>query len=493
MNLWAKRVGQLAIMLAVALFFFSCQDESSVLGFRNPNSKFKVFYVEIPIESSIYLRDSLRTSNFSYVGEVNRLLVGNYVDEAFGNITASAFSQFYTSFFSKVGSTAEYDSVSLQLRFDLYNYGPLTTTEQSIGVYELDQDLKSDSLAYYFNKTNIAYSTLLGSKSFSIDPETFNEFALSSTDYDSVITVNVPLDFNFGQRIFDSAVRFRDATSREDSSFVFYAEFIKEFKGIVIRPEVMDKMIGFKPTATETTIKIHYHEADVDSLSFNLTLSNVLGFNQITADRSASELSDVNQYYQDYLPSTDNRYIQSGTGILTKLDFSNFYEFVDTIPNILINSAELLVESVQPSDYPPPAGLSMRLLQDNNRMKKYSSSRPQDVADYLAYKGYLLFDVVTQNGAPLVENDSVFYANDRNALLAYSKTNNTYTASMPLFFQQLALKDEKPKFKYFVLYPHSEAGTKPASQSAAKTVNRAIFPKDKITLRVYYTKPITSF
>ena len=72
MNLWVNRIGQLT-MLAVALFFFSCEDETSILGYKNPNSKFKVSYVEIPIESSVLLRDSLRTSNFLYTGEPNRL------------------------------------------------------------------------------------------------------------------------------------------------------------------------------------------------------------------------------------------------------------------------------------------------------------------------------------------------------------------------------------------------------------------------------------
>ena len=40
MNLWAKRIGQLAV-LPVALFFFSCEDEAGVLGYKNPNPKFE--------------------------------------------------------------------------------------------------------------------------------------------------------------------------------------------------------------------------------------------------------------------------------------------------------------------------------------------------------------------------------------------------------------------------------------------------------------------
>ena len=69
MNLWAKRIGQLAVF-AVALFFLSCQDEASLLGYKNPNTKFQVSYVEIPIESSVLLLDSQRTSNYVYHSNV---------------------------------------------------------------------------------------------------------------------------------------------------------------------------------------------------------------------------------------------------------------------------------------------------------------------------------------------------------------------------------------------------------------------------------------
>lgn len=488
MNLWAKRIGQLAV-LAVALFFFTCQEETSILGYKNPNSKFKVSYVEIPLESSVLLRDSLRTSNFFHFGEVNRLLVGNYTDEAFGNIAASAFTQYFTTNIAKLGSTAVFDSVSLQLRFDFYNYGASTPSTQIISVHELDQELKSDSVANYFNKTNISYSTTLGTKTFSINPE---DFAESAKDGDT-ITIRLPLDPNFGQRIFNSAIKYRDATSAADSTFARYAEFVKEFKGIVIKPESADKIIGFNPTAVQSRITIHYHETDKDSLSFNLGFSGVIGFNQIKADRSATELSSLNQYYQESLQSSDNRYIQSGVGILTKLDFSKFYEFADTIPYVLINSAELVVESVQPSSYAPPAILSLRVLDDNNRMKKFSTKRPQDATDYIAYKGFLRYDIAIANStAPIVDNDSVFYATDQTPLLFYSSSNSSYGAVMSLFLQQLTLKDEnKTRFKSFVLYPASQSAATPASQSGAKTVNRVIFPKDKIKLKIFYTKPTT--
>src|SRR5688572_25445292 len=122
MNLWAKRIGQLAI-LPIALFFFACEDEASLLGYKNPNTKFEVKYIEIPLESSVLLLDSQRTSNYLFNNETNRLLVGQYVDQQFGSITSTAFTQYFTTTGAKLAAGAVFDSVSIQLAFDLYNYG----------------------------------------------------------------------------------------------------------------------------------------------------------------------------------------------------------------------------------------------------------------------------------------------------------------------------------------------------------------------------------
>ncbi len=499
MNLWAKRIGQLTL-LAVALFFFSCEQETSILGYRNPNSKFKVSYVELPIESSVLLLDSLRTSNFFHFKEVNRFLVGSYTDAELGTVTSTAYTQFFPSLsgFTKPTSTAEFDSVSLQLRFDLYNYGDKTVTPQLISVYELDQELRADSLRWYFNKSNRAYSSLLGTKTFSIYPIDFDEFAASTADRDTVITIKMRLDASFGQRIFDSALKFSNAASAADSTFARYSEFIKEFKGLVLKPQNTDKMVGFNPSAAESRITIHYHDAEKDSLSFNLSFSSVAGFNQITSDRSATELSGLTNYNQPFIPPSGKRYIQSGTGIFTKLDFSNFYVFADTVPNVLINSAELVIESVQPSAFPPPSLLSLRILNDNNNQKRFSRTSAQDQMDLVGYQNALQrllgFDIaITNSSAPLVDSDSVFYATDRSALLAYSSSTNSYRISIPLFLQQLTLNiPNRTDFNNFILYPASEdPTTTPAAESAAKTVNRAIFPGDKIKLKIYYTKPNT--
>src|SRR5688572_1982742 len=234
MNLWANRIGQLALSL-VALFFFSCEDEASVLGFKNQNQKFDVSYIEIPIESSVLLLDSQRTSNFVFQTETNRLLIGQYTDDKFGPVSANGYTQFFTNSAAKLPADVIYDSVSLQLVLDFYHYGSTDAlTSQSISVYEVDEDLKYENRRNYFNKSDVLVkSSPLGSKTFTVSPKDLDSYATDNSD--TTILVKVPLDKAFGQRIFDNAILYRDSETTNDSTFKVFSEFTKLFKGLSIK------------------------------------------------------------------------------------------------------------------------------------------------------------------------------------------------------------------------------------------------------------------
>jgi hypothetical protein len=496
MNLWVNRIGQLTI-LAVALFFLACQEDVSLLGYKNPNSNLKVSYVEIPIASSVLLMDSIRTSNFSYSGETNRLLVGTYNDEVFGNITASAFTQFLPETGDTVRGSAVLDSVSLRVKYDFYTYGTPDGSGQSLSVYELDNPL--DPKAYYVNHSNIPASALLGAKNYGVNSTDFKKFIADGND--TIITLNVPLEYSFGERLLKSALEYRVQYIQAKASgnpadsisamianlpYINPAKFTTEFKGIAIKPNSGDKIVGFDPTSAQSRIILHYHDAADDSLTLSFPLTTVYGFNQIKTDRSATVLGEVNDFYKDYLVDSDTRYVQSGTGVVTKLDFSKFYEFADTLKNSVIHSAEMVIENVQPSpNNAPPSGLSLRMLLDNNHLNKFDSKNTQDQID-LQYFSYLSiqaafarYDNAAGGVPPIVENDNAFFAaGDQIAFLPYSSTNASYKGLWTLFFQRLAEKDsQKSRFKYFALYP-----------TGGKTLNRAVFPKNSIKLKVFYTK-----
>lgn len=488
MNLWVKRIGQLAV-LAVALFFLACEDDTSLLGFKNPNSKFDIRYVEIPIPSSILLLDSVRTSNFSFSGESNKLLVGQYTDEQLGVIRSEAYAQFLTSSGTKLAANAAFDSVTLQLAYDaeLYTYGSATPTTHQVNVYELDEELNKE-IRNYYNSTEVAVKpTPLGSKDFSVNPEIFKEFI--EDDEDTTLLINLRLANEFGERLFQSAIRYRDATTEADSSFVMPSEFVKEFKGIAIKPGESDALMVAFSTGNASRIILHYHTDTADSLQLALTFNyfNALkSFHKITADRSSTPLAGLTPYQP--LEEGDLRYIQSGTGLVTKINLDKILEFADTVPNVIINSAELIISDLGEPTRTPPTYLGLRVLKDNNRFKAYSQTSEHDRLVNVFYKSYLTPDIETssQTRTVLVDNDSVLYVrHDRTLdghLMAYNSTNKSYSGSIGGFLQQLLnTEDGKTQYLNFALYP--------VTPEASKSVNRVVFNKDNIRLRINYTKP----
>jgi hypothetical protein len=485
MNLWAKTFGRLTV-LAVALFFFSCEDETSILGYKNPNEKFNVTYYEIPLESSVMLIDSLRTSN-SYsqtTGELNRLLVGKYADDRFGEVTAAAYTQFFTS--SGSGSktllkeSAVFDSIALNLRFDLYTYGAAGTTVQNFSVYELTKELKLDSSDFYFNRSNTSIDpSSLGSKMFTVDATAFQKYITDRKD--TTITIRIPLASAFGQRIFASAIKYRNSTTAADSTFVRYREFVKEFKGIAIIPDNSDKIVGFTPFAP-SLITIHYHDAETDSMRMNFNLGPWVNYNKIQANVSTSDLAGLTNYYQDFFPASDMRYVQAGTGIATKIDFTKLYDFIDadSNANTIVNSAQLIITGTEPTTlYPGMTSMLLVATKDNNRLKQLAdtANRAQYDADVAAITGYRGYMTTAGGGyfTPVGEDGSIF-------TLEKTDESTSYSGFFTLFVQELFRKNTvKPRYKYYTL---SSSNPQPG-----KAVERLVFNKNNLKLRINYTRP----
>jgi hypothetical protein len=520
MNLWAKRIGQLAVM-AVALFFLSCEDEAGLLGYKNPNTKFEVNYVEIPLESSVLLLDSQRTSNFLFPGgtaanETNRFLVGNYMDEQLGLVSATSFTQYFTTSGAKLPTGVVFDSISLELRLDYYNYGSQPTSSQTITIHELEDEL-SKGTGNYFNYTEVNYnSAVLGSKSISVDPKKIKDDLVilndGNTTNDTLVTpltIKMPLDPSFGQRLFENALAY---SVNNDTTFVTDILFTKLFKGIAIKSNATDKIIGLTPSST-SGIKLHYHVPGPDAKQVTLVLGfasgfrtigktdaigpivaqyALTGFSQVKTDRSGTALASLTQFAQDFLPSNELRYIQCGAGVYTKLDFGKFFEFADTVPNLIINSAELVVTGVEQSDNAPfSTSLGLRILNDNNRVKKFrlTTTYKQDSIDFnrynaSQYSGYP--GSITGDGGSFGEADNGFVViTDQGSGLGYSSDTRSFSGNYALFFQQLVVPEpNKTKFSSVILFP-----TSPGRPAGNKTVNRTIFPSSGIKLKIHYTKP----
>ncbi len=469
MNLWAKSLRQLPF-LAVALFFFSCVDETSLLGFRNQTPKFDVTYVELPLNSSVVLLDSFRTTNF--LGGTNRWLVGTYADEAFGNVRATAYSQFFATSAAKPDEVATYDSVTMDLHLDLYHYGTDIKNAQTFTIHELTEGLDPAKITSYFNQTAAAYNpTPIGSQDFTFDPAQFDDFV--KDEKDTVVSMQIPLSWEFGKRLFDAAIRYRDAATLADSSWVFFKEFSKEFKGIAIVSAAGDKIVGFRPNSTASRIQVHYHNADT-TRTLTLGFSSVAGYSHIEREAGATALAGLTAFHEEFFPPDDRRYIQSGTGIITKFDLGAFYDFIDADSNrnLIVNEAELRIDEIQPpAGYDPINSMYLYAMKENSRFRRVSNF--QDSLLLGSYNQYLLAtDTLERFITPVGEGTVFRLEKDSDA--------DFYSGFLTRFAQQLATKEEDLRLKYFALYPESPPAT--------KSVNRIVFPADALKLRIYYTR-----
>lgn len=539
MNLWAKRIGQLAV-LAVALFFFSCDDETSTLGFQNPNKKFEIKFMDIGVSSSTLLLDSVGSSNFYATNDLNRLLVGQYVDDVFGTITATAFTQFVpTNYPSTIKKHLDsvyyvYDSVTLEMDFDHYAYGFDDGVEtnkgmvQQINIHELTQGLNGtyDKIVngsvggqqtpvpttytyprQYFTHSDagaITGSIVEKGNQYQANLKNFDfQFNASSKEDNFVF---MKLSQEFGQRLFDLSLN-------DTVSFRTQSGFIEKFPGLAITPEINDKIVGISTFYDSTVLRVHYrsfrkkNNTVKDTLTINFSFNNVVSYSKIDADRSASDLSFLTNKYEAS-SAGELRYIQAGTGVAVKLDFSAFYDSLDKYERLAINSAELKINGINiASEYHnlPPKSLLVKVIKPNNRFRKltYSgmgSQYQKDVELINDYRGFINLDNRARTlRLSSVADSTLNILNDGGSFftLNYSNENNWYRGSANLFFQQLYNnRDNEDKdilpVTSVLLIPYEPL---PSSSSYGrningKTVDRIIFDKDDIVLRIYYTVPL---
>src|SRR6478735_4297842 len=144
MSLWVKRTGQL---LAAVLFLMSCEDESFLLGFRNQNKKINIRYQEFKFtgdQTSVLLIDSIITDQYD-VNTTSRFLIGQYLDNSFGTVHSEVYTQFQPSFYTQLDATGmTFDSVTLQLRLDYYEYGSEVNFDEKFKIHRM-----TDTLSFY--------------------------------------------------------------------------------------------------------------------------------------------------------------------------------------------------------------------------------------------------------------------------------------------------------------------------------------------------------
>lgn len=485
MNLWVRTLGQLTL-LSVALFFFSCEDESNRLGFKNPKQKFNVRYVDIPLNASqVMMVDSLITDLRPVVTQtgqslVDGLLVGQYQDPTFGKITAQSYLTVYPTSNLALNSTSVFDSITVEFRLNFYGYGFSERREFRIPVHEITGDTLSlyGGNRYYANSTPPTHSVdPLGEAVITVHYDSLLKgAALRSNEQDTLLAVG-RLNEAYGLKVFNAI---KDGFSNADAHKLFR----EQIKGIALLPPTEAGILGINvinDIGQLSRVRIHYHTL-TDEGAVDDTLSATLGFEyasftRIDADRTATEIPALLPYEAGQ-PLSGNMYIQSGAPLVTKLDLAPFYAFADTVENIIVNSAELVVSGVEePLGMEPHSALMLRLLQNNTNLflnTRVATDR-QIASNYFVNAADNYFFAASEGSSP--------------ALIRYDSQSGRYSGFLTMFVQTLfgskgnANGVNNDRLQAVALVPYTP--------SPNRAVTRTLFHKDNISLRIFYTQALT--
>jgi len=471
--------------LVVVVILFSCEEDTSFLGFKRVQSKFKVAYAEIPLIASVMTIDTLNTVNEPpSTVDTKRLLVGEYFDDKMGLLNAETYFQFRPALPKiSIPADAVVNEIYLTLTYDYYYYGSTATNNINFFVHELGDTL-IPFRPYNFNSVVKYDPNPLGSVSTFLDVVTkefdknFKDNNDVNTTNDHIDTLKIGLNAGFGQRLLESAKTSLDA----DSNYPDPIKFTGEYKGLAVVSSSANKIFGFDPRNDgkknfSKMILIYKYTVDgvekrnkLEYVVFNGAVGSTVGFNKITADRSSTPLAGQVPF-KEFLPSDNLCYMQAGNPIVTKLDFQKYFEYVDTIPNIILNSAELVIDPIESETLAPPSTVELRVLNDNNKFKTSSDLIPS------AYLGSVLYD--NNNYVNLVSDTKTSFSMSLSTTEGTSRYAGFLTDFTQLLYQT---RNEEDRFQKFAIVP--------LSPGFGKSVNRLIFNKNNVKLKIYYTTPV---
>ncbi|AWX44376.1 hypothetical protein HME9304_01376 [Flagellimonas maritima] len=334
---------KIVIALAMTAFIAACSMDGSDFpslevgqGFTDSNVRVLVLD-SFTVKMSTFKFDSINTSSSE------RLLVGKYKDDFFGEVESSAFFELTrantesTTNIYDLPEDAELDSVALILGYDGYFYNDTTAVSQ-INVHVIQEDVEPEDNIFYNTSTLKFDSVPLVSRNYL--PEPFDEDSLH---------ISVP--FEFGENIFD-LLQNNDINDTDELRDVF--------KGFALRPGPQDNtaVIGFSRGSDNTYLRFFYsvpEEFEDDELSFDLVIDpfQVLptAFNSISSQPDGTDLQGLTDQEIE-ISSTDSRdlaYIQSGTGYAVKVEFPSIKNIFDIQGSGTLLQATLRIKPLRTS------------------------------------------------------------------------------------------------------------------------------------------------
>lgn len=339
----------------LSIFQLSCsseQDEIPILevGSDLVDSNVRVITVDtFKVELSTIKFDSLNTSSS------NRLLLGKYLDEFFGEVRASNYFELTANNYS-ISEDAELDSIGLILRYDNYFYNDTIPTSQ-INVHLLREEVNPEEDIFY-NVNTLEYEPL---------PIAVLNYQPEPRDDDSLY---ISLPYDFGATIFEQ-IQDNDINDDDDLRAIF--------KGISLQPGEFDNgsVIGFSRNAGQTYIRFFFKEKneEEEEKTFDLFIKSdgPNAFNNIQSNVTHLPLDTLIDQEINLRSSTTNNqsFIQAGIGYATRIQFPTLKDIYDIPGTGTVLSAVLQIKPPR-SSYndllPIRDSLNVNIIDQNNRI-----------------------------------------------------------------------------------------------------------------------------
>ena len=311
------------LILGLALLLFACEDPGTIgIETEGNNLNFRVFYKKFVLPSKLIQVDSIPTSG------IGILLVGRQSDDNFGEVTATSYSEVQLDGGVNVDPTSIYDSLILQFKYQ-YVYGEDIETPNNIKVYQLEESIEQQNY-YHFNSLEFSDEPI-GETTFQYITETIDDAKTVRFDTTLKISLSDAMGRDWMNRMLDE----------NDTTFDANSNFIEFFSGIaLVAGDTYQSISGFDIRDSETTMNLYYHitnfDGEIENQDISFSLTNAGHFHQLEVDRSNSPISNVTEVFTEYTAANDLLYLQSGTGLVTKIDFSPFRDFTDSIEMLIV-------------------------------------------------------------------------------------------------------------------------------------------------------------
>ncbi len=480
---WLAPRPQTGLFLVILVALLSCKDDTGIVGIKNPNRDFELYSKEFVIPSTVFAIDSVTTSNSASGTETHRIMLGKMTDPRFGTTTASSFLQYYSvGVPDTIDDKITFEKLTLTMTFDFYWQGNDVPSNQTYRVHEV-----TDSILTYlphFSNSKEPYGPVLAEFTRFVNPSDFDQAVIENDGLiDSVV---VDLDPGLGRRLLAAAT---DTLGTNENNYQFFYKFRRIFKGLAILPVDADKIVGFNPHNNKFRMTLQYKHGKITKRLFyyfsppglaNTGAGEYLTYTNLTVDRTGTPLAGLTTKYNEVVPADGNRYIQAGTGLMTKLDFSEVYSFFETIPVKSFSVAELRIEADE-QKY-APARFLLRALKPNLRNLQAiktdtdAAGDPETILDTELASKHAIDQGSLTRMQPVGDDGLLF------TLKQISNSGTSlYTGYLTSFLQKETSITDGGYLRTFALVPHTPEN--------GKSVNGFYFAPDKVILKVFYTIP----